>query len=258
MRILQPGERELYDSPFNPNQIRIGAQDKNDAICQPFAVYRNADPEEQKRFQTERVIVSTREPLTCEQKMEQLKKILLGQSSLPGGGSEDQEQVFQNVLSPRIVETKILPELERTVGKDWKDVATQVKKQCVEVGKRRLYKIMGEKEKEIQEIMSELFLPYLDTILSQVSPEQEGEKEMSHLSKTAQRLEHDIILLTPEEKVLFDSHLEFPHVVLVLAHPDGRYDSIGRRSYLKDGKQKISRIFDSQDPFILYLRGLMI
>lgn len=73
-------------------------------------------------------------------------------------------------------------------------------------------------------------------------------------------IEHQLIIISTEEKVLFDSKKwadagEYQDVIIVLAHPDGTYDSIGRLSYTKDGNQKISRLFHYDDHVVEFLRS---
>ena len=74
------------------------------------------------------------------------------------------------------------------------------------------------------------------------------------------RLEHHLLIISPQEKVLFDSKTstttdgQYRDVILVMAHPDGSYDSIGRLSYTKDGHQKISRLFNYDDHVMELLR----
>ena len=75
-------------------------------------------------------------------------------------------------------------------------------------------------------------------------------------------LEHQLIIISPQEDVLFDSKTwgegvsgsDYQDVILVLAHPDHTYDSIGRLSYTKDGHQKISRLFHYDDDIVETLR----
>ena len=69
---------------------------------------------------------------------------------------------------------------------------------------------------------------------------------------------YQLIILSTDEKILFDTKTDedvYQDVIIILAHPDGSYDSIGRLSYTKDGNQKISRLFHYDDPIVEALRS---
>ena len=70
------------------------------------------------------------------------------------------------------------------------------------------------------------------------------------------KLGNQLIVVSPTEEVVFDSGDggDGRDVVVVLAHPDGSFDSVGRVSYTKDGHQKISRLFRCDDEVVEMLR----
>jgi hypothetical protein len=86
------------------------------------------------------------------------------------------------------------------------------------------------------------------------------------LQKACINLGNHVIIVTANDRILFDSFTwkdgiigsDFWDTLVILAHPDNHYDSIGRLSYTKDKHQKISRLFHYDDILIESIRKKMV
>lgn len=165
--------------------------------------------------------------------------------------SRNDMDVFFHVLPMHLLSSELVPYLTQHIEKNspsGKDIRHEVLDKCLLLGEyRRTKKRMDMSADDMRCLITE----HVDALF---------EKAVSYddIQQAMLNMEHRLLILSPEEDLLFDSKtwgeglegVDYQDVLMVMAHPDGSYDSVGRMSHTKDNNQKITRIFHYDDPVV--------
>lgn len=167
--------------------------------------------------------------------------------------SADQDEFFFHLLPMKLMAREIIPYaqtyIQQNPNLNMDQLHEEIIDKCFMLGDyRQKKKNITKTTEEIRQLTRE----FLTGIFKKV-------RQFSHddIQKAMEQIEHQLVILGPQEKVLFASKNidgDYQDVIIILAHPDGTYDSIGRLSYTKDGHQKISRLFHYDDDTVDALR----
>lgn len=243
MEKLEPRQKQEWKPSLNDHWIRTGCRDLWDAVFLAFRDYRDGSPSRQWEIIQEKTQWGS-----SKEWVSSFYKILQSEHE-----SKDEQEItgaFFYLLPLKLIKTELVPYLLNYMEemRTMEQFQEEILDKCLLLVKYRQKKKNWEDENLETQVRE-----YLQGILKRIQfiSYEDVRKGMFHL-------EHQLIILSTEEKVLFDTKTEdsiYQDVLLVLAHPDGTYDSIGRLSYTKDGNQKISRLFHYDDPMIEALRS---
>ena len=224
-------QKQEWRSELDGRWVRTGCNGLWDAVLLAFRDYREADPTRQSELLAERTGV-------CRE-----------------GLSEGWEEVFYDrlcgdelvarLLPRKLVFTEVVPYIRRYVTEEnTTQLEEEVADKCFLLAEYRQEKKGGEPVEGLRERIASL--------LRSVFVAKPSHDEMRAV---VEQMGNQLIVLSPREEVLFDSGGDgCRDVIIVLAHPDGSYDSVGRMSFTKDGHQKISRLFRCDDDVVEALR----
>jgi hypothetical protein len=237
-------QKQEWKSGTDSHWVRTGCSGLWDAVLTAFRDYRDAPPASQLEMIRERTGLAPPQP--SEEWVgafhEKLKE-----------GAADREEVFFHILPKKLLSQEIIPYMQRyiqeTPNLGMGQLHEEIVDKCFVLAEyRQTKKNLPYTTEELRDLVRG-FLHKLFREMDQITQED--------IQQAMERLEHQLVLLTPQEKVLFATQNPdggYQDVVLVLAHPDNTYDSIGRISYTKDGHQKISRLFHYDDEAVEALR----
>lgn len=249
METLDPRQKQEWKSGIDDRWLRTGCHDMWDAVFIAFRDYRDAPPTVQKEMIMERTKIQC--PSLQEWVSRLYQKLVEEKSVNPD--DHDDKTLFFKLLPLRLLSSEILPYIERYMEENPKcsleDIKHEIEDKCRLLAEYRQqkkgYDVQGLKERVQQ---------YLLGVYKKIQhiPYDEIQTAMGHVG-------YDLIIISPHEKVLFDTKTEkngddYQDVVIILSHPDGSFDSIGRQTYTKDGHQKISRLFHYDDEAVDILR----
>lgn len=251
MEILTHRQRQEWQSNIDSRWVRTGCNNIWDAIFVAFREYRDVSPD----LQQEIILTRTKvQPLNSSNFIKRLAEKLYEDND-----DNETRKIYCKLLPKKTFYSELEPYLLQFLSKN--DDRTALRNEIIEKSimlceyRYEKKKSSWEQELDISEIVNNV----LTSIFSDM--------ELNHVSYNeiqigCKHMEYHVIIITPSEKVLFDSRTwgkgipdsEYNDVIIVLAHPDGHYDSIGRLSPTKDGNQKISRLFHYDDEAVYFLR----
>lgn len=254
MEPLALRQKQEWKNSLGGNWVRTGCDGLWDAVLLAFREYRETS--DQKSMIKDKTGISKQGPSL--EWLTDLSTELYEASLDKGDETNENKNVFFKLIPLRLFSSEIIPYTQQFMtdnpGATLEKVMEEVIDKCILLAQYRQTK------KKIQ-LSEEEINTHIRTVLKKMV--RQTQKCSYHVVVEAMnRLEHHVIMISPNEKVLFDSKLwkegmeggEYRDVILVMAHPDGTYDSIGRLSYTKDGHQKISRLFNYDDAVIEFLR----
>jgi len=268
MEILSRGARKDWKAGLDPRLMRTGCKDLWDAILWGFRDYRESTPDVQKKMIQEKFhSVVPDDSMSSRARWETFEQLLYDEyrkTKEQTGAVEDDGELFFFLLQPRLIETELSPYIRKSLDNDWDTVENEIVDKCCSLAEHRVRKkLKNQEDLPIQDVR-EIVAGYLRRLAARTG----GGNGMSydHLQKACARLEYHVILLSPNENVLFDSSTwkegipgsEYWDTILVVAHPNDAYDSLGRSSFTKDNHQKISRLFRNDDVLIETLRKKLV
>lgn len=257
MMIMEPlalRQKQEWKNTMGGNWVRTGCDGLWDAVLLAFREYRETS--DQKNMIQEKTGISKQTPSS--EWVNDLYRKLQEASLEKEDGTNEKDHVFFKLIPLRLFSAEIIPYLQKFMadnrGASLEEVMEEVADKCLLLGEyRQTKKKIPMSEEEIK--------THIRTFLEKMM-RQTQKCSYDVVVEAMNRLEHHVIMISPKENVVFDSKLwkdgmeggEYRDVILVMVHPDGTYDSLGRLSYTKDGHQKISRLFNYDDPVIELLR----
>jgi len=252
MRDLRVGEKEEWSSPAEPCWMRTGCENIWDAILWAYKDYRESTPPQRLVIQRQRLgeEVSLERPTG-----DALYEVI--QIMQTDDNDSDDKKIFHTFIPPRVQKTQLATLVERTLNEtdnthSLKDVLIT---NSVLLAGERINKKFNSGEFSVDEIR-----PYLETYIKNTLQNLDLEQKnvsFDILRKVCKDVGFNLLLIAPNERVLFDSQdgrKNEMETIVVLAHPTGSYDSLGRFSFTRDGSKKIARLFPPDDDVITALR----
>lgn len=268
MELLSRGARKDWKAGLDPRLIRTGCRDLWDAIMWGFRDYRESMPDVQKKMVQEKFhSVAPTDSVSSRARWETFERLLYDEYRKikeHTDAVDDDGELFFFLINPRLIETELSPYIRESLENDWDTVENEIVDKCRLLAEQRVRKkLKNQEDREIQDVR-EIVTSYLRRLAARTG----GGNRISydHLQKACAQLEYHVILISPNEKVLFDSSTwkegipgsEYWDTILVVAHPNDAYDSLGRSSFTKENHQKISRLFRNDDILIETLRKKLV
>lgn len=250
MEALQPRQKQEWKTAVDDHWIRTGCHSLWDAVFVAFREYRDAGPEVQKEM-------IRKKTKTDNALLEEWLRSFYQQYEEMYEERPPALRAFFKLLPLKLFSLEMMPYLENYIKNDQDLTLEQLQEEVVD--KCILLADYRQKKKNLDFMVHPMVRDSLTGMLfKDLVPALSYDRIMEGMSN----LQHQLIILSPEEEVLFDSKTwgegmtggDYQDVILVLAHPDNTYDSIGRLSYTKDGHQKISRLFHYDDDIVEALR----
>lgn len=259
MEVLAPGERRDWKTSYDTRWVRTGCNHVWDALMWPFREYREMTPPQQRVLIRQRLGVEQQEK-TPHQLAKEFMDLLAEEKN--SKTDDDNKKIFYSFVPRRLQQSELVPHIFDMILSnpdiEWDTVRREITDVSLQIAAHRLEKKFND-EASIDEIRP-FILKFLDSVFDRISIQPViGYDAIATACKNAGI---HAIFLSASESILFDSLTWNPDgeqdryrdVVIVLSHPDGHYESIGRSSLTKDGNQKISRIFSYNDDTIVTLR----
>lgn len=258
MMIMEPlalRQKQEWKNNLGGNWVRTGCDGLWDAVLLAFREYRETS--DQKKMIKDKTGISKQEP-SSEWLTDFYSKLREASFDKEEDEMNENKNIFFKLIPLRLFSSEIIPYTQQFMtdnpSASLEKVMEEVVDKCLLLAQYRQTKKKIQLSEE--EINTHVRM-FLEKIVRQTQ-----KCSYDVVVEAMNRLEHHIIMISPKENVLFDSKLwkegmeggEYRDVILVMAHPDGTYDSIGRLSYTKDGHQKISRLFNYDDTVIELLR----
>lgn len=244
MKTLAKGEKDEWNTEFEPRLMRTGCHDLWDAVFWSLREYRDSTSLIQKKMIHDRAKIQN-----AERNKNNFKEQILEEYKKTDDNPE--RKLFFFLISLRLIHSELFPYIDEM--KDEEDIETKIIEKC-----QYLTSLSKKFNEEYKKDTDEIISDYLREVF------EHGQNKVSYddIQNACKNLEYHVILLSPTETILFDSFSwrdgipgsEFWDNIVVLAHPDNTYDSVGRTSFTKENYQKISRIYHSDDAFIETLR----
>lgn len=258
MEVLMPREKHEWKTNVDQRWVRTGCTGLWDAVFMAFRDYRDATPQAQADMIKERALVSVDTDL--DDLPLRMEEFIYRQNidDLPQELAES-IMLYQRLISQRLFRTELLPYL----GSFIRD-SPHVNRECIRAESYDKSVLLGEyrsKKKKLDDVdpeeIAKKFQIVITGFFTNTTP-----VSYDVVQRACKNMEYHVIIVSPTLQTLFDSkswdegmnEAEFNDVIIVLAHPSGNYESIGRMSYTKDGNQKISRLFHYDDEVISFLR----
>ena len=249
MDTLGPRQKQEWKSLTDDRWIRTGCHDLWDAVFIAFRDYRDAPPNMQMQM------IKEKTKIVCPSLEEWLALFyqkLMEEKTLLDENENENASFFFQLLSIRLLSRELMPYLQKYIHDNPEcpldTLKDEIEKACLLLAEYRQKKKGCDEDGLIDKIQQYLRHVYRKTLST---PYDDVRIAMSYMG-------HDLIIISPHEKVLFDTWTEngtdYQDVVIILAHPDGSFDSIGRQTHTKDGHQKISRLFHYDDDAVTVLR----
>lgn len=253
MERLEPRQKQEWKSGLDDHWLRTGCLDFWDAVFIAFRDYRDASPEKQQQIVKERTNIP-------QSPSEEWISSLHHRLQQVYEDKDEEDEMFFYLVPMKLISSDIVPYLKNYVNScgelTFSDLHTEIIDKCfllADYRQKKKNKFLKETTEELRSFLQQYLLGICNTVLP---------FSYETLQRAMENMEHQLMILSSQEEVLFDSKTwgdgiegqDYQDVILVLAHPDGRFDSIGRLSYTKDGHQKISRLFHYDDPVIEALR----
>jgi len=259
MKMLKLREKEEWGTDMEPCWMRTGCLGLLDAIMWSYRDYRDASHEDQVLLLEKRL--GGQPPK--KEVYDLLHDVCNSISSDPS--QTDEKQMFHTFIPSKIQNKILFPycidHIKKNTNVVWEEVMKLFIEKAVDLADETRRLKFEEENIQLDEIE-----PYIRQYVSSICSDINHTPRIDYttLHKLCAKADIDVIILSPVEKVLFDSFTwdvksyqdaddATCDVIVVLAHTDG-YDSLGRYSFTKDGSKKVSRIFSPDDDTILALR----
>jgi len=256
MRDLRVGEKEEWSSPAEPCWMRTGCENIWDAILWAYKDYRESTPPQRLVIQRQRLGEEVVFERPTGDVLHEVIQIMQSDDN-----DSDDKKIFHTFIPPRVQKTRLATLVERTMNEtdDNHSMEDALITNSILLAGERINKKFNSGEFSVDDIR-----PYLENYVKNTLQNLEmDQKNVSFdiLRKVCKDVGFDLLLIAPNERVLFDSHGSLDNsknnkqeTIIVLAHPDGSYDSLGRFSFTRDGSKKITRLFPPDDDVIISLR----
>lgn len=250
METLGPRQKQEWKSNLDDHWIRTGGHDLWDAVFMAFRDYRDASPSSQTEMIRARTGLHPRPSHGWVD--------VFYQKVVDASASVDNDGFFFNLLPLRMVSSEIIPYTKNFITENTDLEIDQLEEEVMD--KCLLLAEYRQQKKNIQKTADEVreeVVGFLTNIFKSIQPFSYDEVQQAMVE-----IGHQLIIISPQQDILFDSKTwkdgveggDYQDVVIVLSHPDGTYDSVGRYSFTKDGHQKISRLFHYDDDVVDALR----
>lgn len=251
MERLEPRQKQEWKTALNDNWIRTGCHSLWDAVFIAFREYRDASPKAQMEMIKNKTQI---EPFPLDEWL----RAFYERYEEKYRERDEPLRVFFRLLPLRFFCSEMVPYLQDYLQQGDGLTMEQLREEIID--KCALLADYRQKKKGLE--MEDVRGMVRDCLTNLLFPDS-FEFSYDSIQEAMANLEHQLILVSPLKEVLFDSKTwgngvpggDYQDVILVLAHPDNTYDSIGRLSYTKDGHQKISRLFHYDDEIVETLRG---
>jgi len=253
MEQLEPRQKQEWKTAVDDHWIRTGCHNLWDAVFIAFREYRDATPSSQKEMiRTRTNIDNTPSAEWVDVFLEILKELYKNRKD------DEHQKTFFYLLPLKLISSEIIPYVQTYINNNSNLTMEQLHEEIIEkcmilADYRQKKKNLEKPTEEVRQLVGDC----MESIFNMA-------ENLSYdtIQQAMANIEHQLIIISPQEDILFDSKVwgegvegcEYQDVVIVLAHPDGTYDSIGRLSYTKDGHQKISRLFHYDDDIVEALR----
>jgi len=255
MESLQPRQKQEWKTAVDDHWIRTGCHDLWDAVFIAFREYRDATPSAQADMIKKKTQIN---PSPSEEWLHAFYK-RFQEKYVDRADMDASQRMFFQLLPLKLFSSEMMPYLQKYI-QDHPDITmeqfhVEIIDKCVILADyRQNKKHLDMLMEQVRQLVGEYLSDVLFKDLLQFSYDK--------IQEAMANLEHQLIIISPQEEILFDSKTwgegvssgDYQDVILVLAHPDNTYDSIGRLSYTKDGHQKISRLFHYDDDIVETLR----
>lgn len=231
-------QKKEWRAGLDDRWVRTGCRGLWDAVFLAFRDYREASPVGQAAMIEEKAGVRETWGAGWEEKM---------CSKLYDGSGND--ELVAKLLPRRLMVSQVIPYVQNNLmGGTLAGLEEEVADKCFLLVEYRQEKKGVAPVEGLRDRVRAFLEPAFCLLRSSLA-------DYGQVGAAMGKLGAQLIVVTPQEGVLFDSggggDLD---VVIVLAHPDGTFDSVGRVSHTKDGHQKISRLFRCDDEVVEMLR----
>lgn len=263
MEVLAPGERRDWKTSYDSRWVRTGCNHVWDALMWPFREYREMMPNQQKVLIRQRLGIDY-QGKTPHQLAKEFMDILAEEKN-DMSRTDDNKTIFYSFVPRRLQQSELVPHIFDMILSDpeitWDAVRQEIVNMSLHIATHRLEKKFNFNDDEANiETIRPFIMEFLQSVFDRIIVYPAVGYDT--IAVACRNAGIHAIFLSASESVLFDSLTwnsdgkEDPYkdVVIILSHPDGRYESIGRSSLTKDGNQKISRIFSHNDDTVSTLR----
>lgn len=253
MESLEPRQKQEWKTAVDDHWIRTGCHDLWDAVFIAFREYRDASPSAQTNM------IKTKTQIDFSSPSDEWIQAFYERFQEKYSHRAEMDQIFFQLLPLKLFTSEMMPYIQNYVQHHEKLSMEQLQEEIIDkciilADYRQQKKKMSMTAEEVHQLVRDYFVKVLFKDVLLVSYDKIQEAMIN--------LEHQLIMISPQEEILFDSKTwgngvsggDYQDVILVLAHPNNTYDSIGRLSYTKDGHQKISRLFHYDDDIVETLR----
>lgn len=262
MEVLMPREKKDWKTTIDPRWVRTGCTGLWDAVFMAFRDYRDAVP------QTQADMIKERSMVPMENDFQDLPQRMEDFIYRREFDDDEQEELaeavefYRSLISNRLFRAELLPYMVSFIRDsphvNLECIRAEAYDKSVLLGEYRLKKKKNHEGVEVDDITKQFQI-----VISSFFTEAGAPVSYDVLQQACKNMEYHVIIMSPQLRVVFDSKTwgngiddaEFNDVIVLLAHPGGNYDSVGRMSYTKDGNQKISRLFHYDDEVIHFLRN---
>lgn len=253
MEPLEPRQKQEWKTAADDHWIRTGCHDLWDAVFIAFREYRDATPSAQADMIKKKTQI---EPTPTETWVHAFYQ-RFQEKYLDRSDADASQKIFFQLLPLKLFSSEMMPYIQNYLHPDltMEQLHEEIIDKCAILADyRQKKKNLSMSSEEVRQLIRDYLVNVVFKDLCPLSYDKVQEA-MVHL-------EHQLIIISPQEEILFDSKTwgegvsggDYQDVIIVLAHPDNTYDSIGRLSYTKDGHQKISRLFHYDDDIVEALR----
>lgn len=261
MDVLGLRARKEWEAQSHPRLLRTGCHDVWDAIFWSIREYRDASEEQRKKMIKKQTRIDPYKRACADQMKRTQDNIMEDYLREKQARSEEDtdRKIFFSLFPHRLLESELFPYLdefiEQTEDVVWDRVREELVEKALLLGEYRIQK------KKLDVDMKEI-APGIESYLrAQMTSSEHVSYDL--IWEACMMMDYHVMIISSEEKLLFDSHTwkdgipesDFRERIVVLAHADGRYESIGAYSFTKDHHQKISRLFGHDDDFICLLQN---
>ena len=261
MDVLEWKARKEWESENHPRLLRTGCRDVWDAIFWSMREYRDAKEEDQRKEIIRKQTRMDPYKKICVDRMKRVQETIMEdyiREKEERSLEETDRKIFFYLFPHRLLDSELFPYMDEFIEQaenvDWSKVQEEMVEKSLLLGEYRLHK------KKMDVDMVEI-APRIEAYLRTQMGAFEDRVSYDLIWEACMMMDYHVMIISSDETLLFDSHTwkegipesDFRERIVVLAHADGRYESIGTYSYTKDNHQKISRLFGHDDDFICAL-----
>lgn len=262
---LAPGEKKEWRTELSPRMIRTGCRSVWDAIFWSFREYREASPERQNEMIMKKTGIDVERESLMDRVEETIQNVRRSRDSTDTTiDAEEEDKIAAYLVPDDLLEKEWVVHIRGMVAHSgssppsWEKIREEMMRTFELLAEHNLRKKVKEASQISQEELHRVIVQHLERQI----PSNTCRSSYQQLQDACRNMDHHVLLLNPEGECLLDTlswgrGLEgssFRDCILVLTHPSGQFDSLGASSFTKDGHQKITRIFSSDDDLILTLR----